>query len=1264
MKKKTLLIAGLSLLAAGLSAAALAGCGYKFEDYTYNYGGTSESNWRALEYPDSDITVDGHVKTEEYGKNHLSFSDVNGVNMKVYAHLGQEGVFFGFVSNDRYVNYNTRNAVFNNTSVEIQVAQNGTETLNSDVVQLRLGANGTPDQWVGFPSEDGYNYSNKYIPSMGAVHIDGELNKQANGYSVELYLPYASIGLSEKPESVVCAPSFNTMPDPTSETRATWTMMLGCDLGQPATWYVVDETGMTAHTAGFAAKGTNVSQSKGYNEFYYFDSVPSESYYLKSEVTVLTTTSPFLNGDNFPKFGLVNKSENALQAFYIDAANGNGTNFGTVRAIQSTNGGTNWQWNNNASASIEGHWGNDYIKGYRNKQLETIYYGGDLYFVLDGVLVKTVKNFAPKSEGAVPGVMCFNTKATFTKNEFETDPAKVKEEAEKYLAKDLKIDGDLSDWTNADVNRHAKAVADGTNGNSMSVRAFRGSDGLYIAYEVDHKVNITPSKWDEGWWKNTNIELFVNGTGEQNHYALTTFGSGGYMDGAMITTRNADRTYSTVAEIFIPFTSLVKDGFNKNDTLEVGFAFKSTDNTADSYLRGKDWWALEGTPTAVQLSVLTKGIGEEYTLTYSAGEDAGVTGTAPSAIEVYAGDGVALAANTFTKEGYTFAGWSDGANGYAAGEEYLMPKNNVTLTACWIEGSATGTKYGVSYADDESDTQGTLPTDEKTYAQGELVTLATAELTREGYEFAGWSDGTKTYAAGSKIFMGGEAITLTAVWNRLYSVTYAAGASGVTGELPEAATYVLGDGVEIKAATLTRKGYDFFGWQCSFDSKVYAAGEIFTMPDENVTFTAIWRSTVTVDGSLTDWNNINSKTIGASAINSNDSRRATWYGVLRDDGLYLAVDIYHNNTPASGQGNWWDNMNFELNLGAQMLHHYVYLTSFNAGILGIGSSASVGKSSNDIVAAYKYASGRSAGTTHRSTFEVFFPNSLISGLKETDGSIRIGVAIKTDGNNEAITGGSYNYASGDAWYAPYGVLCNVYDQFAYVTMDGMYLKNEYLHKDMSFGTASATVTTGITLDGNISEWASAAGKTIAVTGTDMYDGKSATFYGKMTKSGLYLAVDAYHGEYTFGQTDWWNNTNLELRIGEVFGTEGNLWSKQYFVYATGEAGTNAFTASESYMQVRSNTERINGHGKANYHTVVELFIPASDLVKNDYMVQNGTVRVGVAWKTNGDDINNNSAAVRDVDPWWQPKDTFINTNPTCVNANGIYTAKEYAALTD
>ncbi len=1253
MKKKTVLLAGLTLLAAGFSAAALVGCSgdYKFEKYSYNQGGESEKDWRALEYPDQGIEMDGLVKTEEYGEKHLSFSDVNDVNMKVYAHLGEEGVFFGFVSNDKFVNYNPGNDVFNNTSVEIQVAPNGTETLNSNVVQLRLGANGTPDQWIGFPADDmKYAYTKKYIPSMGVVHIDGELNGRSEGYSVELYLPYSSIGLSEKPESVVCAPSFNTMPDPYNSTRATWTMMLGCDLGQPATWYVVDETGMTAHTAGFKEKGTGIAQDKGYNEFYYFDTVPHDSYYLKTTLNVQTTVNPFLNGDNFPKFGLVNKSERALQTFHVEAAQRTGTNFGTVRAVQSTAGGTNWLWENNASTSMEGHWGNAYLEKYRGKQLETIYYGGDLYFVLNGVLVKTVKDFAPESEGAVPGLMCFNTKATFANNEFVTDRDQVKAELDKYLAKEASIDGDLSDWTDEDVNRHAKTVADEVNGNAMKVRAFRGADGLYIAYEVEHKVNLTPTKWDEGWWNNTNIEFYVNGTGESNHYALTGFGNSGYMDAVMISTRNPDRTYSTVAEIFVPFASLEKDGLGKDELIKVGFAFKSSNGTADSNLNGKDWWAIEGTPLTVQIPVQEKGIGEEYTLSYSAGSESGVTGEAPAAEKVFAGDTVALAENSLTRNGYNFAGWTDGKYGYPAGSGFVMPKEDVTFTPKWVAADATGT-FRVTYAAGAEGTQGTLPTDDKAYAQGEIIALADAALTREGYRFMGWSDGTEVYRAGSNVYMGGEEITFTAVWEKEYTVTYAFSDEDVEGDLPAGGAFLKGDSVRVTAVLPQRDGHDFFGW--TDGETVYQADEFFAMPEKNVTLTTVWKIKVTVDGSLEDWAAIGSKTVGAHSIVKDDGRQATWYGVLRDDGLYLAVEIYHNGL-ASGERDWWKNLNFEVHFGAKSVQQYVYLASSADG------KYTVGKSSAEIIAAYAHAAGTEKNTKHYSVFEVFFPNSLISGMKETDGSLRIGVAIKTDDNREPITGGSYNYAGGDAWYAPYGVLADNYEHFAFVTKYGMYLRNEYLCGDTEFGAASATENVGIELDGDLSDWQTAANKTIGITGTDQFQGKSVNFYGKMTREGLYLAVEARHAVFTFGQNDWWRNTNFEFRIGEVFATsfgQDNLRAKQYYAYAV---SATEFKADNPAIRVKSTVQQL---GASSYYTIVELFIATEDLVEYDYMVQDGMMHVGVAWKTPGDEINNNEVlGGKDTDEWWRPKGTHIEYNPACVNGDGIYTAKEYEEL--
>lgn len=164
----------------------------------------------------------------------------------------------------------------------------------------------------------------------------------------------------------------------------------------------------------------------------------------------------------------------------------------------------------------------------------------------------------------------------------------------------------------------------------------------------------------------------------------------------------------------------------------------------------------------------------------------------------------------------------------------------------------------------------------------------------------------------------------------------------------------------------------------------------------------------------------------------------------------------------------------------------------------------------------------------------------------------------------------------------------------------------------------------------------------------------------MTREGLYLAVEARHAVFTFGQNDWWRNTNFEFRIGEVFATsfgQDNLRAKQYYAYAV---SATEFKADNPAIRVKSTVQQL---GASSYYTIVELFIATEDLVEYDYMVQDGMMHVGVAWKTPGDEINNNEVlGGKDTDEWWRPKGTHIEYNPACVNGDGIYTAKEYEEL--
>ncbi len=161
---------------------------------------------------------------------------------------------------------------------------------------------------------------------------------------------------------------------------------------------------------------------------------------------------------------------------------------------------------------------------------------------------------------------------------------------------------------------------------------------------------------------------------------------------------------------------------------------------------------------------VTPEIPDAHVVLYAAGEGE-TTGTLPEPIAVHEDDTFTVAANALERVGYTFAGWSDGSKTYAAGDTYTMGTANVTLTAQW-----TVNEYSVTYAAGSEDAVGTLPT-QADVAYGAAFTVAEPAFTAtpaSGYTFAGWSDGTTTYAAGDTYTMGAADVTLTAVWMMTY----------------------------------------------------------------------------------------------------------------------------------------------------------------------------------------------------------------------------------------------------------------------------------------------------------------------------------------------------------------------------------------------------------------------------------------------------------------------------------------------------------------
>ena len=145
--------------------------------------------------------------------------------------------------------------------------------------------------------------------------------------------------------------------------------------------------------------------------------------------------------------------------------------------------------------------------------------------------------------------------------------------------------------------------------------------------------------------------------------------------------------------------------------------------------------------------------------------------------------------------------------------------NAVSITATPIE---TPTTYTVTY--NLGGGTGTLPTQAATTAGG-TFTLASADgITKDGHTFAGWNDGTTTYAAGATYTMPASDVTLTAQWTpETYYINYYEAVGEVNDKsglnkisiVGAPTSYTILDAVELPALP-AKDGYTATGWYSQY----------------------------------------------------------------------------------------------------------------------------------------------------------------------------------------------------------------------------------------------------------------------------------------------------------------------------------------------------------------------------------------------------------------------------------------------------------------
>jgi len=306
---------------------------------------------------------------------------------------------------------------------------------------------------------------------------------------------------------------------------------------------------------------------------------------------------------------------------------------------------------------------------------------------------------------------------------------------------------------------------------------------------------------------------------------------------------------------------------NSGTLVRTGYTFAGWNSSALG--TGTDYVAGTGTyGTAADITLYAKWTAGAITITYNPDVSGGTNVTETKTADTAFG----LRANTFTRAGFTFAGWATTSGGTVsrADSATVTVLIDTTYYAVW-----TANKYTVTYNSNNA-TSGTVPTDSTEYLNAGSITVKddTGALARTGYSFQGWADnsnGTGTLylpsLAAKTYTVNLSNVTFYAVWEKVtYKVSY--NVDGGSSVLPS--TYQIGDSITLPSGP-TKSGYTFAGWFAASSGGSALSSSYSPSGTGNITIFARWTAigyTVTYNGNGSDSGSVPSNsstyTIGTS----------------------------------------------------------------------------------------------------------------------------------------------------------------------------------------------------------------------------------------------------------------------------------------------------------------------------------------------------------------------------------------------------------------
>ena len=380
-----------------------------------------------------------------------------------------------------------------------------------------------------------------------------------------------------------------------------------------------------------------------------------------------------------------------------------------------------------------------------------------------------------------------------------------------------------------------------------------------------------------------------------------------------------------VLEVETP-TALSKCTFNRPGYTFMGWAKSPTASTAsfaDQY-EVSNLADAQSTVTlyAVWESGTVKPVSptEGFTIRFDAN---GGVGTMQDQV-VERGVSTPLAANAYTRKGYTFLGWSmdytDVNASYTDGarvNDLAESGKTVTLYAIWKDNSLEPVPEGDTYIVHFDPNGGSGQLNDLSVAADQSTQLPKNVYTFDNYQFVGWSTNASATSVNYEdqgeiynIANKGERVTLYAIWKDIspnalakqqsYNVYYSAngGVGCMANQEVESGT-----ADRLSSNTFTRDGYTFQGWATSADATQAEYGNTQVIQDiaqsgENVKLYAVWES---LNGEATSQPTVSTVSNGLTTkltVNPGEAQGGTLMYGVSDTGNANDVSSWSEFAPA------------------------------------------------------------------------------------------------------------------------------------------------------------------------------------------------------------------------------------------------------------------------------------------------------------------------------------------------------------------------------